>query len=193
MRLAIALALPLLTLAACDRQADTPRDDVQRIALDEAGPRQAEADPSPDTGAARWTVSASGQAIDFGNADEAPLLTLGCSLEADPPGMVIIRHARALPGQSALFPVLGNGMSTRFLADATLGEDEWHWEARLPADDPQWDVFAGPRELVATLPGRGTLEIAGSRIPGEFVEWCRSGGELPEVEPAPEAEETEGG
>jgi hypothetical protein len=30
------------------------------------------------------------------------------------------------------------------------------------------DVFTGPRELEATLPGGGTLLIAGSRIPGEF-------------------------
>ena len=58
----------------------------------------------------------------------------------------------------------------------TGDEAEWHWEARLPAEDPQLEVFTGTREIIATLPGRGTLEIGGGRIPGEFVDWCRAGG-----------------
>lgn len=180
------LPLLLILLAACDRQAEVPREDVQRVSLEGMEARQAEADPSPDTSAASWSVAANGQAIRFGNEDEPPLLTLACVLDAEPPEMVIIRHARALPGQEALFPVLGNGMTSRFMVDARLSESEWHWEARLPASDPQLDVFAGPRDLVATLPGRGTLEIAGSRIPGEFLEWCRVGGETPQVENDPE-------
>lgn len=184
------LPLALLALAACEQQPAVPQEGVQRVVLDEAGPRQAVADPSPDTSAAHWSVSDDGQAIRFGTGGEAPLLTLGCEVEAAPPQFVIIRHARALPGQGALFPVLGNGMSSRFLVDATLGEDGWHWEARLPAEDPQLDVFAGNRDLIATLPGRGMLEIGGSRIPGEFLEWCRAGGrpEPVETEDAPSEE-----
>lgn len=181
----------LVLLAACDQQAEPPRDDVQRVSLQDMEPRQAVADPSPDTSAANWTVATNGQAIRFGNENEPPLLTMACNVDAQPPEMVIIRHARALPGQGALFPVLGNGMTSRFMVDARLGDNEWHWEARLPANDPQLDVFAGPRDLVATLPGRGSLEIAGSRIPGEFLEWCRVGGQTPQVEndPAAPAEE----
>ena len=83
-----------------------------------------------------------------------------------------------MPGQTALFPIYGNGVRSRFLADATLADEEWRWEARLPASSPQLDVFAGPRQLIATLPGKGMLEIEGSRIPGEFVEWCRAGGRV---------------
>jgi len=150
--------------------------------MEEAAPRAARADPSPDTSDAFWTVAESGVAIRFGNSDEEPLLTLGCDLQADPIEFVIIRHAEALPDQSALFPFVGNGMRSRFLADTTLANGEWRWEARLPAGDPQLDVFAGTRDLTATLPGRGMLEIAGSRIPGEFVEWCRAGGLSAEVE-----------
>lgn len=103
-------------------------------------------------------------------------MTLACDVDSVPPELIIIRHARAFPGQTALFPVLGNGMSSRFPVDATLDDGEWHWEARLLADDPQLDVFSGTRDITATLPGRGMLEIGGGRITGEFLEWCRAGG-----------------
>jgi hypothetical protein len=54
----------------------------------------------------------------------------------------------------------------------------------LPASDPQLDVFTGPGELQATLPGGGTLLIEGSRVPGEFVTWCRAGGRVRRAEEA---------
>lgn len=183
---ALPIVLLPLTLAACERQAEVPlqQGDVQRVELEETGQRAAVADPSPDTDEAGWTVSDNGHAIRFGNMGEPPFLTLACDLDANPTQFVIIRHARAYPGQSALFPILGNGVSSRFLADTVLADGEWHWEARLPADDPQLDVFSGTRDLIATLPGRGTLEIGGGRITGEFLEWCRAGG-------APEAIESD--
>jgi hypothetical protein len=167
------LVLPL-ALAACDR-ADPPP--VQRIDLSEAhGVLPPVLEQSPDTSAATWTVSENGQAIHFGNAGEPPLLSLTCRPAETPPQMSVIRHAPALPGQGALFPVIGNGMRSRFLVDATLAEGEWRWEAHLPASDPLLDVFTGPREILATLPGAGTLEVGASRIPGDFVRWCRAGG-----------------
>jgi hypothetical protein len=57
----------------------------------------------------------------------------------------------------------------------------------LPASDPSLDVFTGPRELEATLPGGGSLLIAGSRIPASFVTWCRAGGHVQRVCEAAEA------
>lgn len=170
-----------LVLAACG-QTSEPAPETQRITLEDTGPREARAYPSPDTLNALWTVADSGQAIRFSNAGEDPWLTLECDLEETPIQFIIIRHAEALPGQSALFPFVGNGMRSRFLADAQLSDGEWRWEARLPVADEKLDVFAGPRDLTATLPGRGMLEIRGSRIPGEFLEWCRAGGRTPEVE-----------
>ena len=165
--------LLLLTLTACDQPAPQ-----QRVDLGEPVPALPQViDESPDTSAALWVVNAGGQAIDFGNEGEAPLLSLACRLDEAEPQLAIIRHAPARPGLSALFPVIGNGMRSRFLTDAQLAEGEWRWEAVLPAADPQWEVFTGPRALTATLPGRGMLEIRGSRIPGEFVTWCRLGGE----------------
>ncbi len=193
MRVSFILLLGLLS--ACERQTPLPpQGPVQRVALEESNSRQAMAEVSPDTSGAGWTVTDNGQAIRFGDMGEPPLLTLGCDVGAAPPEFIIIRHAKAYPGQSALFPVIGNGINSRFLVDAVLDdtgdEAEWHWEAHLPAEDPQLEVFSGTRDIIATLPGRGTLEIGGGRIAGEFLEWCRAGGKPEPVEsetPEPEA------
>lgn len=175
MRAAAFLLLPL-ALAACDR-APAP---VQRIDLAEARTTPRVLEQSPDTTLAIWRVADNGQAIHFGIPGAPPLLSLACRPTELPPQISVIRHLTALPGQGALFPVIGNGMRSRFLVDATLADGEWRWEARLAAADPMLDVFTGPRELAATLPGGGTLEIAGSRLPGEFVTWCRAGGQVPQ-------------
>lgn len=187
--LPFALFAPL-ALTACSQEADEPQGDVQedvsgnvqRVSLGKAARRQAEADPSPDTSAGFWSVSDNGQSIGFGDEGEAPLMSLACDVSVTPSQISVIRHARALPGQGALFPVIGNGMTSRFAVDATLGDDGWHWEANLPAQSAKFEVFAGPRDLIATLPGRGSLEIGGSRIPGEFLDWCRAGGVAAPVE-----------
>ncbi len=176
------------TLSACQ---DQPSDSAQRIDLVEARrPPVAPPLESPDTENATWTVDESGQEIHFGNVGEPALMSLACRLGEDPPQLAIIRHAPARPGLKALYPVQGNGMRSRFLVDAMLSENEWRWEGALPADDPQLDVFTGPRDLTATLPGAGMLEISGSRIPGQFVTWCRAGGQVMEAEAA-EVEEAE--
>ncbi|MFB0610847.1 hypothetical protein [Aurantiacibacter poecillastricola] len=182
MRIAFALAFTAMAVTACERQPAARQQGVQRVSLDDAGKRQAGAEPSPDTSQAVWQVSEDGQAIRYGDRGADPLLTLACDVDEEPPQLVIIRHARAYPGQGALFPVIGNGINSRFLVDAALADGEWHWEARLPADDPQLEVFSGTRDITATLPGRGTLEIEGTRITGEFLEWCQAGGRPEPVE-----------
>ncbi|QZH75577.1 MAG: hypothetical protein JY451_02890 [Erythrobacter sp.] len=178
-------------LAACGEQAP-PAPEPQTIVLEDTGPNLPQAELSPDTSRAGWQVAEDGQAIHFAEAGEAPWLTLACELDETPIGFTIIRHAEAFPGESALFPFVGNGMISRFLADATLHRttegNEWRWEAHVPAADPQLDIFEGTRDLTATLPGRGMLEIAGSRIPGEFVAWCRAGGRVPTTEPTASVE-----
>lgn len=171
-------------LSACDRSADAPPEPPQRISLDQARRMPAEPLPSPDTNGARWTVSGNGQAVDFGPPGGQPMLTLACALRESPARLRIVRHVAARPGEKALLPVIGNGTISRFMADATLSDGEWHWEAVLPANDPMLDVFTGPRELEATLPGGGSLLIEGSRIPGEFVDWCRAGGRVLRAEEA---------
>jgi hypothetical protein len=187
--LSLAALGPLCALAACG-QADAP-EQPQRISLEEARHKAAEPLLSPDTEGARWAVTENGQAIVFARAGQPPLLTLACALRERPARLTIVRHAPARPGQKALFPVLGNGMISRFKVDAALDGGEWRWEGKLPASDPQLDVFTGPRELEATLPGGGTLLIEGSRIPGEFVNWCRAGGRVLRAEEAEAAEAAE--
>ncbi|HYD23328.1 MAG TPA: hypothetical protein VEB68_00915 [Croceibacterium sp.] len=177
----------LCLLAACGRGGDEPVE-PQRFSLDAARHVPEEPLLSPDTAGASWTVSSNGQAIDFGAPGRAAWLTLACGLREAPATITVIRHAAARPGQKALFPVLGNGIAARFKVDAALAEGEWRWEGALPASDPSLDVFTGPRELEATLPGGGTLVIAGSRIPGEFVNWCRAGGRVQRAEAAEQAE-----
>jgi hypothetical protein len=168
-------ALPLL--AACGEGGDTPVQ-AQRISLDDARAKVAEPLLSPDTEGAGWAVSADQRAIAFARPGAAPFLTLACNLRQAPATLTIVRHVRARPGQKALFPVIGNGKISRFKVDAALSDGEWRWEGVLPASDAQFDVFIGPGELQATLPGGGTLLIEGSRVPGEFVTWCRAGGRV---------------
>ena len=169
----------LLSLVACDR-AEEPVD-PQRISLDAARGEAREPLPSPDTDDARWTVAPDGQAVAFGNAGERPFLSLACRVKDDPPTIRVIRHAEARPGEKALFPVIGNGTISRFKADAALEDDEWRWQAVVPADDALLEVFTGAREIEATLPGAGSLIISGSRVPGEFIAWCRRGGAVSEA------------
>ena len=169
----------LLSLVACDR-AEEPVD-PQRISLDAARGEAREPLPSPDTDDARWTVAPDGQAVAFGNAGERPFLSLACRVKDDPPTIRVIRHAEAGPGEKALFPVIGNGTISRFKADAALEDDEWRWQAVVPADDALLEVFTGAREIEATLPGAGSLIISGSRVPGEFIAWCRRGGAVSEA------------
>jgi hypothetical protein len=176
-------------LAACDGGADAPVP-AQRISLDDARAKVAEPLRSPDTTGAAWRVTENGQAIDFGRDGAEPFLSLACDLRRDPATLTIVRHVEARPGQKALFPVIGNGTISRFKVDAALDDGEWRWEGVFRALDPQFDVFTGPLELEATLPGGGTLKIAGSRIPGEFVNWCRAGGRVQRAEDV-EADETE--
>jgi hypothetical protein len=178
----------LLFLAACGRGEEAPVA-AQRFSLDAARHVPETPAGSPDTRGAVWTVAANGQAIDFGEPGQAPLLSLACDLRATPVQLRIVRHVLGRPGEKALFPVIGNGTVSRFKVDAALRDGEWRWEGALPASDPQLDVFTGPLEIEATLPGGGTLTIAGSRIPGEFVNWCRAGGNAapPEVTETSEA------
>lgn len=169
----------LLSLVACDR-AEEPVD-PQRISLDAARGEAREPLASPDTDDARWAVAPDGQAVAFGNAGERPFLSLACRVKDDPPTIRVIRHAEARPGEKALFPVIGNGTISRFKADAALEDDEWRWQAVVPADDALLEVFTGAREIEATLPGAGSLIISGSRVPGEFIAWCRRGGAVSEA------------
>jgi hypothetical protein len=185
---ACVMAGALLALAACQREQEPV--DPQRFSIDATRHVPEEPASSPDTAGAGWSVTASAQAIEFGRPGKPPLLTLACDLRTTPAQLRIVRHIVARPGEKALLPVIGNGTISRFLVDAALADGEWRWQGALPASDPSLDVFTGPRELEATLPGGGSLLIPGSRIPGEFVNWCRAGGHAQRIEAAEQAADT---
>jgi hypothetical protein len=175
----LVVALAIASTAACHREQAPVQS--QRIALDQVPSQGEQPLSSPDTEGARWMPSADGQAIDFGRPGQRPFLTLACHVRSEPPQVTIIRHAPARPGEKALFPVMSNTTISRFKVDAALRDNEWRWEATLPADDPQLEVFEESRALEATLPGGGTLKIAASGVPGEFVGWCRKRGQAPAI------------
>ncbi|MGC1269711.1 MAG: hypothetical protein WA842_03840 [Croceibacterium sp.] len=177
----------LAMLSACGQ--DEAPVQVERFSLDAARHVAGPPMTSPDTADAAWTVSKDGQAVHFGKAGAPPLMTLACKLKEQPAQLVVIRHVPARPGLKAMFPVIGSGRISRFKVDATLSGSEWRWQGALPAADELNDVFTGMTELEATLPGGGSLIMAPSRIPGEFVTWCRASGHTqaptPEVTPTP--------
>jgi len=175
--LILASTVAMLALAACHREQAPVQ--AQRISLANVGSGEEQPLPSPDTKGASWAVSANGQAIDFGQPGEKPFLTLACNVRTDPAQVTIIRHAPARPGEKALFPVISNSINSRFKVDAVLRDHEWRWEGTLPADDALWEVFEGSPAFEATLPGGGSLKVPGSRIPSQFLDWCRNRGQGP--------------
>lgn len=172
MRCAIPAIAALALLSGCHRKPPEPQ---QRVELNDTPPSLVETPlASPDTSKAVWIRDRSGKAIDFRNPGDKPMLTLACLPGKDGPLIAIIRHVPSRPGETALFPVIGNGEKARFKVQASLRHGHWLWEGKVPANDPQTNVFTGSHALRATLPGGGTLEIGGSRIPRQFLESCRA-------------------
>ena len=134
---------------------------------------------------ARWRLPGiDSGTLPFAKPGEKPFVSLTCSVKAGQPHVTIVRHVPGRPGEKALFTVIGNRIISRFQVDAALVDNEWRWQGTLPADDPLLEVFEGPGALQATLPGGGTVKIAGSGVPGQFLTWCRTGGKAPAVETA---------
>lgn len=175
--------LLIFLLAACQREQAPVQG--QRISLSDVRSESEQPLPSPDTEGADWAVAKTGQAIDFAKPGGKPFVSLVCSVKAGLPQVTVIRHAPARPGEKALFPVIGNRIISRFKVDAALADGEWRWQGTLPADDPLLEVFEGAGPIEATLPGGGTVKIAGSSVPGQFLTWCREGGKAPAVETPP--------
>ena len=175
----LACRLPLLAMilvpAACGSNGE---GETRRFTREQTHGNTDAVLASPDTTDAKWTVSDDGQSIAFGNNGAEPFLSLTCRMRDDPPQLAIARHVPARPGQKAIFPVIGNGAISRFKVDAALVGGKWRWQGAVDATDPQLAVFTGPRTLEATLPGGGSLVVGASRIPAEFVRWCRAGGAM---------------
>lgn len=165
------LAAAALLLAACSQSPEAPAPqpdrpiDAVRVALPSPGPL-----PAPRASDARAVWTGGGTAAAFGYLGEEPLVTLACRSGQ----IVVTRHALAEDRAQALFALIGNGKILRLPVDAVRlpGAAYPVWQGALAADDPRGEVFlAGAVE--ATLPGAGTIVLAGGGAMQELVQGCR--------------------
>ena len=180
-------AAAALFLAACSQapqqpttQPDRPIDAV-RVALPSPGPL-----PSPRARDAKAVWSGGATAAAFGYPGEEPLVTLECRAGQ----VVVTRHALAEDRAQALFALIGNGTILRLPVDAVrLPGSAWPvWQGVLAADDPRSAVFLGGA-VEATLPGAGTIMLAGGGAMQEVAQGCGAGAagaaaRIPEPGPA---------
>ncbi|MEO1221565.1 MAG: hypothetical protein AAFY42_09490 [Pseudomonadota bacterium] len=165
--------IALLALAACKpppTDADMLRD------MPETEPTFASAPlPSPITEGAMWALSqrTEGRLI-YGVPGEAALLSLECDTTATPT-LRLTRTSPADEGAGALLALVGNGHIGRIMVDATEVSGGTYWVGEAAALDEVWEPLAGPRELIATVPGGGTVNIDPSPLPRFLIEACRRG------------------
>ena len=169
----VLLSLVCLPLAACNAAASD--NAVQKFSFDEI---KDHADhiiaASPDAKDAVWAALDGARSLSFGKPGSAPMLTMACEMtESAQPFIRIIRNTPADPGAKALLALLGARMNARVPADTHSEGGKWRWESRVPAADPQLDVFLDGGAVEATLPGGGTLKLAASAEPARVVNWCR--------------------
>lgn len=176
----------LVLLAACK---PPPTDaDILR-AIPEAEPVFASAPlPSPDTTGAVWVASESSEGrLIYGIPGQAALLALECVSQADElPRLSITRLAEADEGAGAMLAMVGNGHIGRMAVDATELGGRFYWRGEALAADAAWEPLNGVRELIATVPGAGTVELNPSLLPAVLIERCRNG--LPSVLGPPAAQ-----
>lgn len=131
--------------------------------------------PSPDTTGAVWALSeANENRILYGIPREPALLMLEC-LTGSAPTLQITRISPADEGAGAMLALVGNGHIGRVRVDATLVSGRYFWVGEELAVSDVWEPLAGVRELIATVPGGGTVEMHPSTLPGALIEDCRAG------------------
>lgn len=112
----------------------------------------------------------------YGIPGSPALLALEC---VDQPGelaaLSITRLAEADENAEAMLAMVGNGHIGRIPVDATETGDRYVWRGEAMAADTVWEPLNGPRELIATVPGAGTVALNPDPLPGELIEACRSG------------------
>ncbi|UAB77611.1 hypothetical protein INR77_12540 [Erythrobacter sp. SCSIO 43205] len=128
--------------------------------------------PSPDVTGALWAVSQTTEnRLIYGVPGEASLIALECTGSS----IQITRNSPADEGAGAMLALVGNGHIGRLPVDATRMGGRYFWVGEVPAMSDVWEPLAGPRELIATVPGAGTVELHPSPLPGALIEACRAG------------------
>ena len=162
------LVLAIASLAAC-KPPPTDADMLRDVEMENFASAPL---PSPDATGAVWAVSqrTDGRLI-YGVPSEPALMALECL----GPSLRITRNSPADEGAGAMLALVGNGHIGRLPVDATLEGGRYFWVGEEPAASEVWEPLAGPRELIATVPGAGTVELHPSPLPGALIEACRAG------------------
>ncbi|AOL22975.1 hypothetical protein Ga0102493_111955 [Erythrobacter litoralis] len=168
-----ALALGLLA-AFCAACKPPPTDETLTRSAPESEPSFASTPlPSPETEGAVWAPSdRAEERIVYGVPGEPALIALACDAGAGT--LSITRISPADEGAQAMFALVGNGHVGRLPVDATEAGNRRIWQGTHDAQSEEWEPLSGPRRLIATLPGAGTVEINPSPLPMELIERCRS-------------------
>lgn len=131
---------------------------------------------SPDTATALWMPSQSTpDRIIYGNPGEPVLLALECARrDQAAPVIRISRYAPADKDAGALLALIGNGAIGRLEVDATETGKRRIWQGEAEADNIGWEPLNGPREITATVPGAGLVQLNPSPLPMQFLDECRN-------------------
>lgn len=168
------LLLLLIPLAACK---PPPTDaDLSRAMPEAEQTFASDPLPSPETEGAGWARSPQNdQRIIYGIPGEPALLALECvAVDGTLPNLRITRLSPADEGAGAMLAMVGNGHIGRLPVDATEIGSRIYWQGEANATDILWEPLAGPRHLIATVPGAGMVDLNPSPLPGEFIEECRA-------------------
>jgi hypothetical protein len=165
----------LLVLAAC-QPAKPDAAAVERIDLDaQVQHAAAGGEGLPDATGAGWEMAPDRESVRFANPAGEPLLSLACEVPPDgPPRIRFTQYAAAPPGAKALFAMVGNFRVARVAMDARRQDKRWLWTGSEPADANKLEALMGTRKVIATLPGGGEIELAGSPLPRQLIESCRA-------------------
>lgn len=129
--------------------------------------------PSPETEGAIWAPSERvEQRIVYGIPGEPALIALAC--DEGRGALSITRLSPADEGAQAMLALVGNGHVGRLPVDQAESDDGRVWKGTHDAASEEWEPLAGPRRLIATLPGAGTVKINPSPLPMQLIERCRS-------------------
>lgn len=165
---AIAMIAPLATC----KPPPTDEAVARGVMIDlERGP--SEPIDSPDSSSAIWAESLTKGRLIYGNPGESPLLALACIEVDGAPALRFTRYALADKGAGAFLALIGNAHVARIAVDATAFGEAFLWEGTLAADDPDWEVLTGRREVTATIPGAGMVTLNPSEKPAMLIEHCR--------------------
>lgn len=167
-------ALPFLMIALLAGCKPPASDDyVARTQIADQPDQPSTPIVAPDTVGAIWAPGREGDRLIFGLPGQRPLMALECRTVGDRSEVTYIRYALADPHAQAMLALVGNGHVSRLKIDAQRVKSAWLWQGAVDAHAPELDVFTGPREVEATVPGAGSLKLNPSDLPGALIDRCR--------------------